>query len=265
MKVYISADIEGVTGTTHWDETDKKHGDFAAARDQMTAEVAAACQGALAAGAKEIWIKDAHHTGRNIDPAKLPEDVRLIRGWSGHPFSMIQELDESFQAMIMIGYHSRAGSGTSPLAHTLTGALNSITLNGAPASEFLLHAYGAALAGVPVVLVSGDEGLCQEIEGLNSSIATVSVMCGIGDSTVSIHPARAVRLIREGTQAALEADRSRCRLTLPGSFTIEINFKNHARAYRASFYPGMELADARTAIFTTGDFYEVLRMLAFAI
>ena len=55
MKMYISADIEGITGVTHWDETDLHHADSYAAREQMTAEVAAACEGALLAGATEIW------------------------------------------------------------------------------------------------------------------------------------------------------------------------------------------------------------------
>ena len=59
MKVYISADIEGVTGAAHWDETNKTHADCGEFREQMTAEVAAACEGALAAGADEVWVKDA--------------------------------------------------------------------------------------------------------------------------------------------------------------------------------------------------------------
>jgi len=114
MKIYISADIEGITGTTHWDEADKKNSDFKEFQEQMTAEVAAACEGALRAGATEILVKDAHDTARNIIASKLPREVRLVRGWSGHPFSMVQYLDETFHAVLMIGYHSRAGLDTNP-------------------------------------------------------------------------------------------------------------------------------------------------------
>jgi hypothetical protein len=95
MKVYITADIEGVTGATHWDETDKKNPDYGEFQEQMTAEVVAACEGALNAGATEIWVRDAHWTGRNIIPSKLPREAKLVRGWSGHPFSMMQGLDET--------------------------------------------------------------------------------------------------------------------------------------------------------------------------
>ncbi len=62
MKIYITADIEGITGAAHWDETDKKNADYGEFREQMTAEVAAACEGALNAGAAEVWVKDAHWT-----------------------------------------------------------------------------------------------------------------------------------------------------------------------------------------------------------
>lgn len=96
MKIYVTADIEGVTGATHWDETDQKNAYYAQLREQMTAEVAAACEGALSAGATEIWVKDAHGWARNIIPAELPREVQLVREWSGHPFAMMQELDETF-------------------------------------------------------------------------------------------------------------------------------------------------------------------------
>src|SRR5512133_1123253 len=110
MKVYISADIEGITGTTVWDETEKKHPDYAEFQQQMTAEVSAACESCIQAGAEEVWVKDAHDSARNILAAQLPPQTRLLRGWSGHPYLMMEGLDSSFQAALMIGYHSRAGS-----------------------------------------------------------------------------------------------------------------------------------------------------------
>src|SRR5512135_3300506 len=104
MKIFLSADIEGITGVTHWDETELSHEENAAAREQMTAEVAAACEGALEAGATEIWVKDSHDTGRNLIAARLPPEARLIRGWSGHPFQTLTQLDHTFQAVLLVGY-----------------------------------------------------------------------------------------------------------------------------------------------------------------
>ncbi|HJW89985.1 MAG TPA: M55 family metallopeptidase, partial [Anaerolineales bacterium] len=200
MKVYISADIEGITGTTHGDETEKSKSDYEEFRDQMTAEVVAACEGALSAGATEVWVKDAHWTGRNIMASKLPQEVKLVRGWSGHPFSMVQELDETFQALVLIGYHSRAGSDANPLSHTMSGSIAYVKINEHLASEMLLHAYAAALVKVPLVFVAGDAGLCQDAQALNPNIGTVAVKQGVGNSTVSIHPQLAVDQIRAGVQ-----------------------------------------------------------------
>jgi D-amino peptidase len=227
MKIYISADIEGVTGVTHIHETLKTEADYREYQEQMTAEVLAACTGALKAGAKEIYIKDAHETGRNLIVAKLPEQVKLIREWSQHPFCMMQELDDTFDAVVMIGYHSAAASQTSPL------------INAKPASEFLINTYTAGLVGVPVVFVSGDKGICDEALSFQERIWTVSVQEGIGASTVSIHPRVAIKKIEEGVEAALLKDTSPLKITLPPVFKVKIEFRNHVSAYRASFYPGV--------------------------
>lgn len=265
MRVYITADIEGVTGTTHFDETSMDKTGYKEAREQMTAEVIAACEGLLDGGATEIWVKDAHGSGRNIIASKLPQEVKLIRGWSGHPFFMVQELDETFQAMIMIGYHSRAGSNTSPLAHTQSGSVHYIKINNQYASEFLLHAYAATLVKVPVVFVSGDEGICAEVASFNPNILTNSVMRGVGDSTVSIHPDLAVKNIKEGVRKAMKGDVSLCLTKLPDHFAIEIRYKEHVKAYRASFFPGASQKDAHNIVFESKDYFEVLRMLMFTV
>ncbi len=264
MKVYISADIEGITGATHWDETDKKNPDYGEFREQMTAEVTAACEGALSAGASEVWVKDAHWTGRNIITAKLPREVRLVREWSGHPFSMMQELDETFQAALMIGYHSRAGSGGSPLAHTMTGNVIYTKINDQYASEFMMAAYTAGLVHVPVVFVSGDAGICQEAEAFIPGLTTVAVKHGVGNSTVGIHPHLAIERIRAGVEAALKGDVSRCRVPMPHRFAVELRYKNHADAYRVSFFPGAGLKEPHTVQFEADDYFEVLRFFSFA-
>ncbi len=155
MKVYISVDIEGTTGIAHWNETERNSPDYKAFQEQMTNEAVAACEGALKAGATEIYIKDAHGSGRNLITSRLPEEVRIIRGWSGHPFCMVQELDDTFDAVLLVGYHSCAGSDANPLAHTLRTAYDYININGVYASEFLLHLYAAALVDVPVVFMLG--------------------------------------------------------------------------------------------------------------
>jgi len=265
VKIFISADIEGTTGIAHPDETTKSKADYAEFQKQMTAEVAAACEGALDAGATDIMVKDAHDTARNISVSELPEEVRIIREWSDHPYSMLEGLDESFDAVMMTGYHSRAGSGANPLAHTITGRLAFIKINGTYVSEFLINTYTAALVGVPVVLVTGDKGLCEEVAELNPAISTVAVSEGIGASTVALHPNVAVKRIKEEARNVLNRDYSKCKIDLPSSFELEIGHRDHKQAHKKSFYPGACLLEPRTIGFTTDDYFEVLRMLMFTL
>ncbi len=266
MKVYISADIEGITGVTSWSETDKNNPDYSIFVKQMEREVNAACKGALEAGAKEIWVKDAHESARNIDPDCIPMNVKLIRGWAGHPFSMVQGLDNSFDALIFIGYHSGGGSEHNPLSHTMNSSdVNYIKINGEYASEFLLHSYAAATLGVPVVFVSGDKGLCDEVKKVNKNISTLAVKEGIGNSTISIHNDLATQLTKEKIAQALKGDLSLCKINVPDTFEVEISYSSHVKAYKASFYPGMEKISPNKVLFKTKDFFEVLRMILFVV
>jgi D-amino peptidase len=265
MKIFISSDLEGVTGATHWDETDKSHADYSEFREQMTAEVAAACEGALNAGATEIIIKDAHATGRNIIAAKLPREARLIRGWTRDPYSMMAGLDRSFHAALMTGYHSRAGSDASPLAHTLTGRVVTVKINERYASEFLINAYTAGWLGVPVIFLSGDDGICQDAAALLPGMTTVAVNEGTGSATTSIHPALALERIRSGVELALKGDVARCRVPMPEHFGVEVRYRGHVVARQASFFPNAHLVEPHTVRFEADDYFEVLRFFMFGI
>lgn len=265
MKVYLSADIEGVTGTLHWDETMKSKPDHKEFAKQMTAEVAAACEGFLEAGAEEIWVQDAHDSGRNIDASELPREAKLVRGWSGHPMSMAQMLDESFDAVAMLGYHSSSGSAGSPLAHTMSTRAALVTINGVPASEFMIHSYAASSVGVPVVLVTGDEALCAEVASVNPGARTVAVKSGVGGAVVSIHPKLATERIRRAAAESLDGDLASRVLKLPERFRLEVRYREHSLAYKFGFYPGARAVDDFTVALDVDDYQEVMRYFLFAV
>ena len=119
MKLYLSADIEGTCGIVNWDET-KLECEFSQHyRTQMSKEITAACDGATQSGVHEILVKDAHDSGRNINPNILPENVKILRGWTKDPLVMMAGIDESFDACIFTGYHSGATCNGNPLSHTM--------------------------------------------------------------------------------------------------------------------------------------------------
>ena len=265
MKVFISADIEGTAGAASWPETkagDRLYPYFA---DEMTEETAAACRGAIAAGSREILVKDAHDSARNINPRKLPEEVKIMRGWTGSPASMMAGLDKSFSASAMIGCHSAVATNGSPLAHTMNTKNDLVTLNGRIASEFLINAYTSAYFGVPVVLVSGDKMLCEDAAQLIPAITTVPVSEGVGNASISLHPAVAQRKIEEKMKQALSGDVSRCLPALPEKFEAFIRFHEHARAYRGSFYPGAKMDGMNGVRFAAKDYFDMLTFFLFVL
>jgi len=267
MKIYISADIEGITGTTNWDEVTKKYDDYIQFQEQMTKEVCAACEGAIEAGATNILVKDAHSTACNIIASKLPEKVKLVRGWSRHPYMMMQEINKSFDAAFMIGYHCAAGAGGNPLAHTMSSALIAdIEINGHPlVSEFFLNTYTAALEQVPVAFLSGDKAICREAKELLPEITTVPVKEGSGGSTVNIHPDEAIQKIRAASKKALEKPLTPFKFELPEYFIVKTTYLDIKDAYKASFYPGSKLVSPKTVLFETQNYFDVLRMLVFVL
>lgn len=258
-------DIEGVCGSTAWDEARKESPTWREFARQMTAEAAAACTGAWAAGATELVVKDSHGDGRNVTAADLPLRTRLIRAYNGHPFAMVQGLDDTFDAALFVGFHSRGGAGGNPLAHTLSSRkVHEIRIDGAPVSEYVLHALAAATVGVPVVLVTGDAALCEEVEAFCPGTMTVAVKEGEGASTCSMHPADAVAAIN------LAAERALCSAppalpTVPGACRLEVDYKDQALAFARSWYPGAELMAPHTVAFDALAYFEVLRALVFLL
>lgn len=249
MKIFISVDIEGITGVTSWSETTLGNHDYKQFAEQMTKETVAACEGAIVMGAKEILIKDAHDSARNIDITKLPKCAKLSRGWTSTPDSMVAGLDETFDAAIFIGYHTAAGTDGNPLAHTMNLGNNYIKINGEKASEFTINSYLAANYNVPVVFVSGDKMLCDMAKKLNPNIETVAVKEGLGGATISINPELACDLIKEKVKNSLKHIEA-CKIQIPSKFEVEINYKEHKDAKHASFYPGVSQVNSHTVSYT---------------
>ena len=267
-RIYLSCDIEGVCGICHWNETELGHAEHAAFARQMTREVAAACEGARLGGADDLLIKDAHDSARNLIPEALPEGVSLFRGWGKDADTMLSGLDGSFAGCLFTGYHAAAGTDANPLSHTLDTRAARVRINGAPASEMRINAYTAASYDVPVLLVTGDEGVCREAKELMPSVFTVPVSRGVGAGSIALHPADAARRIRQTAEQAVReglADPARFALELPSAFTVEVTYKSHPDARRAGFYPGARQQDAQTVVYHATAWLDVLRFFLFCL
>jgi D-amino peptidase len=268
MKIFISADIEGVNGDCHWNETEIDKPGYEIFRKEMTREVVSCCKALMEAGVEEIYVRDAHDSARNINPNDLPVGVKLIRGWAGSMCDMMAYLDKSFDGAIMIGYHSPSRSEGNPLSHTLNLSHHNIKINGQIASEYLLNTYYAQLFNVPVILVSGDKNLCELVKKDNGKIETVATKTGIHGAVVSEHPDVTSQQIYDQTKTAIENLKKQpkaCLIPMPETFDCEVCYREHKAAYKASFFPGAHAISGDETGFRSNDFHAVLTFISFTV
>lgn len=267
MKVYLSIDIEGITGICDWSETEHGGINYEYYRKQMTNEAIACIKALQEYGVKDIYVRDAHDTARNINIADLPSGIHIIRGWAEEPCDMLACLDETFDACFFIGYHSPSRSSANPLSHTLNLRHNHIKINQQIMSEFHLNAYFAQGLGVPVVFVSGDEGLCELVKLENKNIKTVSTKKGLSNAVISRHFKDVLEDIKNETIQAMkelkDASKNHFDIAFPDTFEVEIHFKNHAQAHRASFYPGAIRLDTDKIVYKSQNYSDILTFIFF--
>ena len=234
-------------------------------KQELQKEVNAACRGAIEAGATEIIIKDAHDSARNLDITDLPECATLIRGWEGGVCSMMAGLTEDVDAVMFVGYHSPSRSDGNSLSHTMNTRIHHIKINGQIASEFMINAFYASTLNVPVAFLSGDENLTKLVREANYNIKTVASKKGMHGACISKHPSVTHKEIQEGAKEGLLKCTKKNVVELPKHFDVEIQYKNHLDAFRASFFPGCKLSGTDKVIFSSDNYYDVLVMTKFIL
>lgn len=263
-KIYISADIEGTAGACNWTLEDRESEEYQRQRNILKKEVLAAVDEINRIEPNcQIMINDAHNTGCNYDVTDFPDNCEIIRGWDDGPLCMMQELNESYDYAIFLGYHSCAGSDFSPLAHTFASRRYAkVILNGELMSEFMINYYIACMFGVPVIMISGDQGICKEALKYDNRMKTAELQFGRGGSVISVSEKKAEALIRNAIREAFSEVYEKV-AKLPDYFAMDITYFSHAEAYKRSYYPGCIRMDTNTVRFESDDFNEVLRALIF--
>ena len=263
LRVFISADMEGVAGVVNAAQLAPGGLDYELFRKLMTGEVNAAIEGAIAAGANELTVADSHGNELSILPNELNPKARLIRS-GPRPLGMMEGIDGGFDAVFFIGYHASINTPGAVRAHTFSSARYfDVRLNGEHASEALVNAAVAGHFGIPVVLVSGDDAIVQEVHRtIDPAITGVAVKRAIGyHSADSLSPEVARNLIRESSKAALTHVGLCHPFVVPKPITLEISFKNMINAEILSFLPQVQRIDGPTIRFRGKDMVEVEKFL----
>jgi D-amino peptidase len=264
LAVYISVDMEGIAGVVTGEQLGPTGFEYGRAREFMTGEALAAIQGAREAGATRIVVSDSHGNGQNLLIDQLPADVTVIRSWP-RPLMMMEGVDSTFDAAVLIGYHASTASSTGVRAHTMSSAtLTRVALNGRDMPEGGISAAIAGHFGVPVVFVSGDDAAVDEIRRIVGSIPAAVVKRAISfHSAATLTPKAAQDLIRAGVRAAVERRTAARPHVLRGPVTVDLGFKHYRAAETLAYLSIVERTSSHTIRFVGRDILEVSRFLEF--
>ena len=259
LKVFISVDMEGISGVVTPEETSRSGQDYGYFRAVMTKETNAAIEGALAAGATHILVRDSHGSARNILPEMLNKNALLLRDWSGGHLSMMEGIDDTFDAVIFIGYHAKAGTASAIIDHTSSGNVTNVEINGISMPEAGYNALMAGYYDVPVVFVAGDKAIAEQVKERFGEVETVAVKKGIGAASLGLHPEVAREKIRAGVEHALRNLDTYQPYKLSPPYKLVLTMKTEQVVYNGALYPGAERTGDWELTFTSDDLMEVMR------
>lgn len=264
LKIYISADMEGVVGAVTGEQLGPQGFEYGRFREFMTAEVNAAAQAAFDAGATEVVISDSHGNGQNLLIEKLPKQVTVVRSWP-RPLMMMQGIDETFDGAIFIGYHTGTHNPAGVRAHTISSArLADVRLNNISMPEAGINAAIAGHFNVPVIMVSGDDAVVKEVTGLLGNVEGAVVKWAYGfHSARTLTPEAAYEMIREKVRRAIGRISEFKPYKVKAPVQLDVRFKSYRPSEMLSYLSIVERTDSHSIRFIGKDILEVSKFLEF--
>jgi len=259
-KVYISVDMEGISGVNGDDQTSAGQAEYGRARKLMVEDANAAIRGAFAGGATDVLVNDSHGGQRNLLPEDLDPRARLI----SHSFKrhgMMEGLDESFDSVLFIGYHAKASAPRGLFAHTGSGVVRDLQINGTSVGEGGMNAALAAWYGVAVALVTGDDVAVDEVKARVPGVKGVVVKRAINTRAVELVPlVEARRQIEAGAKEAVAAAKKPAPMRT-GPFTVTMQFRDVTIPEVMSAFREMERPAPDTLTFRRDALPEAYRLI----
>ncbi|MEP1093771.1 MAG: M55 family metallopeptidase [Cyclobacteriaceae bacterium] len=259
-KIFISVDMEGIGGIGTPKMVSSSGKDYATGRKLMTAEVNAVVEAIFAAGNATVLVNDSHGDMQNLLHTELDPRAEYLQS-NIKPLGMVQGLDDSFDAAIFIGYHTRAGTENGFLAHTGSGSVKGLWINGVEVGEGGLNAYFAGALGVPVILASGDKAFADQFSALVST-RTVATKTAVGSSAAKLrHPSVVLADLKKMTTEALKDLKNAKTLDTTNPVTFRIKTATTTRADVCMSIPGMKRIDGYTIEYDAKNMDEAYRLI----
>jgi D-amino peptidase len=274
VRVHIISDMEGVAGIVKWEQVSGgKDGNASAAyqegRRLYTEEINAAVRGAKAAGATEIVVMDCHGAGHgwsfnSLMPELLDPDCEWVvqDEWTEYT----EFLEQGVDAALFIAMHARAGTPRAGMSHTVSGTQwQNLWFNETLVGETGINAALCGHFGCPVLLVTGDDAVCEEgRELLGDGLTTVAVKKALGRfSARNLPPTKARALIEEGAKKAL-SDLNAVAPWDPGRpAEIRVQYASPEHPEKLRYRTGVEIVEPRTIVSRADDWWTAWRQFYF--
>lgn len=265
MKLFLSVDMEGISGIVDNSYINPDSGiNYQRGRQFMTDDANAVIEAALEAGATEIVVADSHNTMNNILWESLHPKAKLLAG-SPRNYSMMQGLDDSFDAALFIGYHTRQGvSGV--LSHTMSGVIRNLYINGRVMGEFGFNAVYAGLYNVPVCMVSGDDLIAEEARELIPEISTAVVKQAVSrTAAICLSREEATAVLKQHTKEALAKAKQISPFKAETPLELAIQFSHSGQAEMAAIVPGSRYESETGTVYYNAcdqhDLYKTMRAM----
>ncbi len=266
LKIYISADMEGLAGVVTGEQLSPSGFEYQRFRQIMTDEVNVAIAAAFDAGATEILVSDSHGNGQNLLIEQLPDNVEVIRSWP-RPLAMMAGIDETFDGAIFIGYHTSTDNKAGVRAHTMSSArVTSLKLNGTAVPE---AGFNAAIAGhfnVPVIMISGDDAIVDEAKQLLGDVEGAVVKHALGfHSARTLTPKAAQNIIAASVKAAINRIDDFKPYRIAGPINLDLSLKNYRPVELFDYLPIVERIDSHTIRYVAKDMIHASNFMVFAL
>ena len=261
MKIFISADLEGINGVVSPEDIIPGEPGYEAARVLMTEEVNTVAAGLFEGGADEVVVCDAHEIAQNLRVDLLDERVSTIRGAS-RPDSMVHSIDDSYDGLVLLGHHAMFGTPNAVLDHTYDQYLiRELKANGKAYGEVGINALTAAEQGVPLIMATGDDALYREAKDYYPDVEVAVVKKAEGRYCAKCLPqAESHKLLFETAKKAVETIVDKKPVAIPEKIMMEVTFQQTCMADGAERVTGTKRTGPMTVTYECSSMREYTRM-----
>ena len=243
MKFLVSVDAEGLQGVTFGTQVLLGEEEYHVGKESMVKSTNAVLEGLYLGGASDVTAVDAHDGNRNLEASSIDHRARVILGWP-KPLSMAQGVQET-DALVLLGYHSRAGTPDGVLSHTYSTNIHRVFINGFEAGETYLTSAVAGEFNVPVKMVAGDQKAVEEAQEYLKDCEFVALKKGLSRySADSMSMDAALDALREASRSCVS--RKGTVLKIKGPVEVKVEFNNPAMADNCMIFNGTTRVDGYT-------------------